>query len=202
MTRVVLITDTTRFRDIPERVAAIARAVPPGSIAMQIREKHLDGGPLLAFAGAIAAAAPGVPLWINDRVDIALAVGAAGVHLPERGMPVADARAVAAQLGRPLLVGVSRHAPDTGSGADVVQLGPIYDTPGKGPPLGPAVLGVRAKLPASTRLVAVGGIDTLDRAREAIAAGADAIAIIRAAWTCQDPAVTVPAFVAAATAPA
>jgi thiamine monophosphate synthase len=46
-------------------------------------------------------------------------------------------------------------------------------------------------------LVAVGGIDTLDRAREAIAAGADAIAIIRAAWTCKDPAVTVPAFVAA-----
>jgi thiamine-phosphate pyrophosphorylase len=201
VTRVVLITDTTRFRDIPERVAAIARAVPPGSIAIQIREKHLDGGPLLGFARAIAAAAPGVPLWINDRVDVALAIGAAGVHLPERGMPVADARAVAAQLGRPLLVGVSRHAPDPDSGADLVQLGPIYDTPGKGPPLGPSVLGVRGKLPASTTLVAVGGIDTLDRAREAIAAGADAIAIIRAAWTCKDPAVTVPAFVAAATAP-
>jgi thiamine-phosphate pyrophosphorylase len=201
VTRVVLITDTTRFPDIPERVAAIARAVPPGSIAIQIREKHLDGGPLLAFARAIAEAAPGVALWINDRVDVALAMGAAGVHLPERGMPVADARAVAAQLGRPLLVGVSRHAPDPDSGADLVQLGPIYDTPGKGPPLGPAVLGVRAKLPAWTTLVAVGGIDTLDRAREAIAAGADAIAITRAAWTCKDPAVTVPAFVAAATAP-
>jgi len=198
VTRVVLITDSSRFGDIPERVAAIAAAVPPGSIAIQVREKHLDGGPLLAFVRAIAAAAPGVPIWVNDRVDIALAANAAGVHLPERGMPVADARAVAAQLARPLLVGVSRHAPDVDSGADLVQLGPIYDTPGKGPPLGPAALGVRARLPATTRLVAVGGIDTLDRAREAIAAGADAIAIIRAAWTCKDPAVTVPAFVAAA----
>ena len=198
MTRVVLITDSSRFGDIPERVAAIAAAVPPGSIAIQVREKHLDGGPLLAFVRAIAAAAPGVPIWVNDRVDIALAARATGVHLPERGLPVADARAVAAQLGRPLLVGVSRHAPDVDSGADLVQLGPIYDTPGKGPPLGPSVLGVRARLPAATKLVAVGGIDTLDRAREAIAAGADAIAIIRAAWSCKDPAVTVPALVAAA----
>jgi thiamine-phosphate pyrophosphorylase len=198
VTRVVLITDTTRFRDIPERVAIIARAVPPGSIAIQVREKQMDGGPLLAFVRVLAAAAPGVPIWVNDRVDVALAAAATGVHLPEAGMPVADARAVAAKLGRPLLVGVSRHAPDVDTGADVVQLGPIYDTPGKGPPLGPSVLGVRAKLPASTRLVAVGGIDTLDRAREAIAAGADAIAIIRAAWSCKDPRVTVPAFVAAA----
>ena len=198
MIRVVLITDTTRFRDIPERVAIIARAVPQGSIAIQVREKHMDGGPLLALVRQLQAAAPGVPLWINDRVDVALAAGAAGVHLPERGMPVADARAVAAQLGRPLLVGVSRHAPDLETGADLVQLGPIYDTPGKGPLLGPAVLGVRARLPATTTLVAVGGITQIDHVREARAAGADAIALIRAAWSCKDPAVTVPAFVDAA----
>ena len=201
MPRVILITDRARFRDIPERVATIARAVPPGSIAIQVREKQLDGGPLLAFVRELAAAAPGVPMWVNDRADIALAAGATGVHLPERGMAIADARAVAAMLGRPLRVGVSRHSAEAAlaaASADVIQLGPIYDTPGKGPALGPAVLGVRARLPATTRLVAVGGIATLERARDAIAAGADAIAIIRAAWTCKDPAVTVPAFVAAA----
>lgn len=199
MIRVVLITDTTRFRDIPERVAVIARAVPPGSIAIQVREKQMDGGPLLAFVRQLQAAAPGVAMWINDRVDVALASGATGVHLPERGMPVADARAVAAQLGRSLRVGVSRHAPDVDSGADLVQLGPIYDTPGKGPALGTSVLGVRTRLPANTTLVAVGGITRLDQVHEVRAAGADAIALIRAAWSCKDPAVTVPAFVAAAT---
>jgi thiamine-phosphate pyrophosphorylase len=193
--RVVLITDTTRFRDIPERVAAIARSVPPGSIAIQVREKHMDGGPLLAFVRQLAAAAPGVALWVNDRVDVALAAGATGVHLPERGMPIADARAVAAQLGRPLQIGVSRHAPDVDTGADLIQLGPIYETPGKGPPLGPSVLGVRAKLPAATTLVAVGGITSLDQVREVRAAGADAVALIRAAW---DGAVSVPALVDAA----
>lgn len=194
---IVLITDSVRFPDIPTRLEAIARALPAGSFEVQVREKHMDGGALLAYVRDVMRAC-GAPVWVNDRVDVALAAGAAGVHLPERGMPVADARAVAAQLGRPLLVGVSRHSPDADMTADLVQLGPIYDTPGKGPALGTSVLGVRAKLPAATTLVAVGGITTLDHAREAIAAGADAIALIRAAWSCKDPSVTVPAFVAAA----
>jgi thiamine-phosphate pyrophosphorylase len=194
---IVLITDSQRYPDIPERVAAIARAVAPGSIAIQVREKHMDGGPLLAFVRQLAAAAPSVPIWVNDRVDVALAAGAAGVHLPERGIAVGDARAIAARLGRSLRVGVSRHAPDVDSGADLVQLGPIYDTPGKGPALGPAVLTVRTRLPATTTLVAVGGIMHPDQAREVRAAGADAIALIRAAWDCQDPTVTIAAFVEA-----
>jgi thiamine-phosphate pyrophosphorylase len=192
--RVVLITDRTRFRDIAERVAAIVRAVPPGSITIQVREKDTDGGPLLAFVRQLQDAAPGVPLWVNDRVDVALAADVAGVHLPEHGLSIEDARAVAGAAGRPLSIGVSRHTV-TGAlradGADLVQLGPIYETPGKGPRLGPAALAVRAELPPATRLVAVGGIDTPERAREAIAAGADAIAVIRAAWTAPDPAAAI-----------
>jgi thiamine-phosphate pyrophosphorylase len=198
--RVVLITDRSRFRDIPERVAAIARAVPPGSIALQVREKDTDGGPLLLFVRELQAAAPNVPIWINDRIDVALAADVAGVHLPERGLSIEDARAVAGAADRPLSIGVSRHTVESAlrsTSADLIQLGPIYETPGKGPRLGPAALGVRAQLPATTKLVAVGGIDTPERAREAIAAGADAIAIIRAAWTCSDPAATVAEFVEA-----
>jgi thiamine-phosphate pyrophosphorylase len=175
---IVLITDSVRFPDIVDRVAAIARAVPPEAIAIQVREKQMDGAPLLALVRAVMAAAPGVAVWVNDRVDVALAARAFGVHLPERGMTVADARALAPALR----IGVSRHAPMVVD-ADVVQLGPIFETPGKGPPLGTGVLGVRAQLPRTTRLVAVGGIDSIERAREAIAAGADDVAVIRAAWT-------------------
>ena len=199
--RVVLITDRTRYSDIPERVAAIARAVPPGSIAIQVREKDTDGGPLLAFVRQLQAAAPDVPIWINDRVDLALAADVAGVHLPERGLSIDDARAIAGAADRPLSIGVSRHTVMSAlrsTGADLIQLGPIYETPGKGPRLGPAALAVRAELPPTTKLVAVGGIDTPERAREAITAGADAVAVIRAAWTAPDPAEAIGAIVEAA----
>jgi thiamine-phosphate pyrophosphorylase len=157
--------------------AAIARMLdgtPPGAIAIQVREKDLDGGPLLALARA--AIACGAPVLVNDRLDVALAAGAAGVHLPERGLALADARAIAPGL----VIGCSRHAIDgLRVAADLVHLGPIWPTPGKSDPLGPDVLAAAT----SAHLVAVGGIDTPERAQSARAAGADAIAVIRAAWT-------------------
>jgi len=117
------------------------------------------------------------------------------VHLPERGLAIAEARAV----GGVLQVGCSRHSAEAAAaaareGADLVQLGPIWATPGKGEPLGPGALGVRL---GSARLVAVGGIDSPERARAAIAAGADAVAVIRAAWDCDDPPAAVAALVRA-----
>jgi thiamine-phosphate pyrophosphorylase len=175
---IIAITDSVRFPDIVPRVAALARAVPRDAFAIQVREKQMDGGPLLALVRAVMAAAPGVAVWVNDRIDVALAAGAYGVQLPERSVSIEDARRLAPQLR----IGVSRHAPVTVD-ADVVQLGPIFDTPGKGPPLGTSALAVRATLAPTTRLVAVGGIDSLDRARAVIAAGADDVAVIRAAWT-------------------
>lgn len=190
--RVVVITDRgLATGSIPGRLAAILARVPRGSVAIQIREKDLDGGPLLRLARDLLAVArpAGAPVWINDRVDLALIAGADGVHLPETGLAIADARAVA--RGRTLAIGASRHTEAgvlaaAADGADVVQLGPIFATPGK-QAVGPAILGVRARLPATTRLVAVGGIDSPERAREAVAAGADAVAVIRAAWTAADP---------------
>ena len=177
MIRAVAITDRRRFPDIVPRVAEIVRAVPRGAVAIQIREKDLDGGALLALArDVIAVARPaGAPVWINDRVDVALAAGADGVHLPERGMAIADARALAA--GR-LAIGGSRHSAEAAraTGADWVQLGPIFETPGKGPPLGIAAL-------ADSGAIAVGGIDSAERAEACARAGAEAVAVIRAAWT-------------------
>ena len=189
--RVVVVTDG-RANPIA-RLAAIVRAAPAGSVAIQVREKALDGGPLYALVRDVIAL--GAPVWVNDRVDVARAAGAHGVHLPERGLAIADARAV----GGTLQVGCSRHSAEAAvaaaqGGADLVQLGPIWATPGKGEPLGPEVLGARL---GGARLVAVGGIDTPARARAAIAAGADAVAVVRAAWESDDPAAAVAALVRA-----
>lgn len=202
--RAVVITDRriTGIEAITPRVAAILAAVPRGSVLIQIREKDLDGGPLLQLARDVLAVArpAGAPVWLNDRVDVALAAGADGVHLPEHGLALADARTIATTVGRPLALGVSRHTPDAAraaahDGADLVQLGPIWATPHKGAPLGTDALAVRAELPPSARLVAVGGIDGPERARQAAAAGADAVALIRAAWNAADPGATLAAIV-------
>lgn len=189
MIRVVAITDRRLCGDIAARVGAILAAVPRGSVAIQIREKDLDGGALLALARElIAVARPlGAPVFVNDRVDVALIAGADGVHLPERGMPIADARQIAPRLR----IACSRHdaAGVSAADAELVQYGPIWATPGKGAPIGPEALAVtsRARLvaidsPQRARLVAVGGIDSPERARLAARAGADAVAVIRAAW--------------------
>jgi thiamine-phosphate pyrophosphorylase len=158
-------------------------------VLIQIREKDLDGGPLLRLVRDVVSVArpAGAPVWVNDRVDVALVAGADGVHLPERGLSIADARAAVNAVGHTLAIGGSRHTPASviaagHEGAALVQFGPIWATPGKGEPLGADALAVRRELPFGTRLVAVGGIDGPARARHAALAGADAVALIRAAW--------------------
>lgn len=166
--------------------AAVARVAAP-DVLVQVREKDLDGGPLLALVRAALAA--GARVAVNDRLDVALAAGAHGVHLPERGLPVAVAVALArGRAAAGFLVGASRHTVDGAraageAGAALVQLGPIWPTPGKPDALGLAALtAARAALPARARLVAVGGIVDPDTAARARAAGADATAAIRAMW--------------------
>jgi thiamine-phosphate pyrophosphorylase len=186
---VVLITDRSLAKDLPARIAAILAGVPVGSVAIQIREKDLDGAALLVLAREIVAL--GAPVWVNDRVDIAMLAGAHGVHLPERGLPIADVRAMTYTL-----IGVSRHsaAAAIACDADVVQLGPIFETPGKRAIGLEPLAEVRAARTGT--LVAVGGIDSEERASLAAAAGADAVAVIRAAWTATDPVATVRALIA------
>jgi thiamine-phosphate pyrophosphorylase len=179
--RVVAITDRARMGDgwPDDFAAAIERAVhgcPPGSVLVQVREKDLDGQRLLDL---IRAARRIARVIVNDRVDVALAAEAIAVHLPEDGISVADARSLFKGT-----IGVSRHTTDglADTGADLVHLGPIWTTPSK--PDVPALgLGALAASHGSAKLVAVGGIDTPDKAREAARAGADAVAVIRAAWT-------------------
>lgn len=189
MPEIVLITDRTLAADLPARIAAIIAGTPPGSVAIQIREKDLDGAALLALAREIVAF--GAPVWVNDRVDIAMLAGARGVHLPERGLPIADVRAMT-----DLLIGASRHsaAAAIACDADVVQLGPIFETPGKRAIGLDPLAEVRAARAGT--LVAVGGIDSEERASLAVAAGADAVAVIRVAWTASDPVAAVRALIA------
>jgi thiamine-phosphate pyrophosphorylase len=185
---VVVITDRRLCSDLPARVAALS-AIP--GIAFQVREKDLDGAALLELARAIVTAANGAPVWINDRVDVAVLAGATGVHVPETGMPIAEARRIAPSLK----IGASRHSAAAAreaadAGADVVQLGPMFATPGK-TPIERAAFAI--ELGAST-LVAVGGIVGPDEARAAIRAGADAVAVIRAAWSGADPVAAIAAI--------
>jgi thiamine-phosphate pyrophosphorylase len=203
--RLVLVTDPrVRPDELVARVAAVVAAVPAGHVIVQVRDRGMDGGPLLALVRSIQAT--GAVVWVNDRLDVALAAGAAGVHLPERGLGVVVARRAASITGVGLAIGCSRHAAASASEVDaaehpaLIQLGPIWPTPSKAgviEPLGPAVLAVRGTLSDRVHLVAVGGVVSAERAREAAAAGADAIAVIRAIWTADDPAAVAAALIAA-----
>jgi thiamine-phosphate pyrophosphorylase len=130
-----LITDRRLAPDLAVRVAAALMGIQPGSVAIHLREKDLGGAALLVLARALAAVcrARGQLLLVNDRLDVALAAGAHGVHLPAAGVPVADARRL---LCPAALVGVSCHSVADvrrarDAGASFATFGPVFDTPSK-----------------------------------------------------------------------
>jgi thiamine-phosphate pyrophosphorylase len=146
--------------------------------------------------------AAGVALYINDRVDVALAVGADGVHLGHASLAPADAAGVAAGVQPPIAIAVSAHAATDLAALDrstrariaFAVLGPINDTPSKrafGPPVGLGAL--RAAAGLGVPLVAIGGLSPTDVA-PVRAAGAAGVACIRAILGAPDPAASVGAF--------
>lgn len=157
-----------------------------GAPLIQLRAKHTAAQEFYEQAkAAVAVAAPwGVQLLINDRVDIALAVGAHGVHLGQDDMPPDAARKL---LGPDAVIGYSTHNIEQAIAAtklpiDYVALGPIFATSTKSdtaPTVG--LDGLRAVREAIGEfpLVAIGGI-TRENAREVIQAGADSVAVISA----------------------
>ncbi len=175
--RVVAITDRRLMGDTPDAFgAAIERATrgcPPGSVLVQVREKDLDAAALIEL---VRVARRSSRVSVNDRIDVAMAAGALAVHLPEDGLSVPDARALFSGV-----IGVSRHAADATTGADLIQLGPIWATPSK-PGATPLGLDALRAPHGAAKLVAVGGIDSPERAHAAARAGADAVAVIRGAW--------------------
>ena len=160
-----LITDR---RQVPggDLLSAVRRALRGGVRAVQLREKDLCARELLPLAREMRTLTSefGARLLINDRLDVALAAGADGVHLGGASLPVAEARAI---LGPKILIGVSTHHQEEISlaardGADFVTFGPVYFTASKapyGPPVGLDALG-EACADAPLPVFALGGVNT------------------------------------------
>ena len=186
-----LVTDRKLFPDTAGLLAAIGSALAGGLKAVQLREKDLATGELLDLAYRMRdlTSQYGARLFINDRLDIAISVGADGVHLGHESMPVRAAKKVSE--GR-LAVAVSTHSvlqakQAEAEGADFITLGPVFDTASKrqyGRPVGTEVLKEAAST-LSIPVLAIGGI-TPNRVAEVMSNGASGIALISAILTADD----------------
>ena len=195
--RLYLITDRAASPRPP--VEVVEECLGAGLRAVQLREKDLEVRALLALAAPLCEATRhhGARLLINDRADVALAVGADGVQRTYASLPVAALRGITPPG---FLIGASAHSTAeareaAAQGADFVVFGPVYDTPSKrryGSPQGLAAL--EAAATASTRpVLAVGGI-TPERVPEVCAAGAAGVAVIGAIYGAARPADATKAF--------
>jgi thiamine-phosphate pyrophosphorylase len=148
-----------------ERFARVLERLAGAPVSVELRETSGTDLEKLALARASRERlGPGVPIYVHRRFDIALAAGSSGVHLPANGLPLSRVRA---QTPRGFRIGVSTHSPKEAreaiaEGADVVVIGPIFDTPSKrafGAPLGASAL---AALPPAAshgcEVYAIGGI--------------------------------------------
>jgi len=168
------ITDRAQLNDPSALLDCIARQIEAGVEMIQLRERDLPTRQL--FDLAAKAVALGSKILVNDRIDVALAAGAAGVHL--RGNAIAPSR-IRAIAPPDFLIGVSCHTVDEvrraeEEGASFAVLAPIYATPGKGPALGLVPLQTAARSVAIP-VLALGGI-TEARLAECLSAGAAGIA--------------------------
>jgi thiamine-phosphate pyrophosphorylase len=161
------------------------RALRGGADVIQLRDKCLSGLDLYRLGSDLAAIAhqKGALLIVNDRLDIALACGADGVHLGQDDMPVKEARRLAPQG---FIIGASVGSVEGAraaerDGADYVGLGPIFPTQSKDDAGEACGLGLlrEVKSKISIPVVAIGGIGA-GNATDVIAAGADGIAVISA----------------------
>ena len=176
----VLVDETNDLELLP----ALAEA---GVDGFQVRAKRLNDADLLDLTRRVLAFAGPTTVVVNDRVDIALLTGAAGVHLGADDLPIDEARRLAPGL---LIGGTCRDATSASAaraaGADYVGFGPIYGTDSKNglpTPLGADAVAVAAKL---LPIVGIGGINGRNAA-DVYAAGAHGVAVISGVWATPDP---------------
>ena len=172
----------------------VKRLVAGGATIIQLREKSMAAGDFYdeAKAAVDIARKAGIRLIINDRVDIALALGADGVHLGQDDLPVEAARAL---LGPDAIIGLSTHNMQQAEKAlklpvNYIALGPIFTTGTKSnpaPEVGLSRLQQISKVLDGIPLVAIGGI-TPKNATDVIASGANSVAQI--SFLLSDPAAT------------
>lgn len=165
----------------------VAAAVRGGVTCVQLREKQASTREFVAEARAIktllATQERHIPLIINDRLDVALAVGADGVHLGQSDMELCDARRIA---GANFIIGISVESvadamAAAAAGADYLGISPVFATATKtdtAPPIGlEGIRAIRAAVPLP--LVGIGGINQ-DNASAVLQAGADGVAVVSA----------------------
>jgi thiamine-phosphate pyrophosphorylase len=190
--RLTLVTDRTQTRG-RDLVVVVAECLAAGLPAVQVREKDLGAADLAFLCRRLLGPVRdvGAALVVNDRADVALAVGADGVQRTGTSLPVDDIRAIS---GGRLRVGASVHSLEDAldaelKGADWVTFGPVYETPSKrpyGPPQGLDRLAAVART-LRVPVVAIGGI-TPERVREVRSAGARGVAVISGVLAADDPA--------------
>lgn len=171
----------------------IVRESAAGGVTMvQLREKDAGTREFLdrAFVLRQAASDLGIPLIINDRVDIALACRADGVHLGQEDMHCSIARRIA---GKEMIIGVSVSTAEEAleaeaDGADYLGVGPLFATPTKADALPATGLGVLRTIRRTVRipLVGIGGINSIN-AGDVIRAGADGVAVVSAIIASPNP---------------
>lgn len=172
----------------------VARLIEGGAAFIQLREKHLSPREFYREAedALKVARARSAKLIINDRADIALAIGADGVHLGQDDMPPEAARAL---LGEGAVIGFSTHSVEQAIAAarlplDYIAVGPVFATTSKEKP--DPVVGleglrrVREAVGVSVKLVAIGGV-TRENAPSVLAVSADSVAVISALLGREDP---------------
>jgi thiamine-phosphate pyrophosphorylase len=211
--RLYLITDrhVVKSGDLISACEAALSATPPGVVALQLREKDLPARELYELARRLReiCTRAGAPLIVNDRVDVAIAADADGVHLPFDSIGVSMARKL---LGAERLIGVSGHSPPdvagaAREGADFAVFGPVFDPlskPAAGPAWGAKGLGAACGAGAIP-VFALGGM-TPERTRELFSSSDPAarpagVASIGAIFAADSPALATAAMLSAMDAP-
>lgn len=184
--RLVAITDNVRDGQAG-LIARASAAVHGGATCVQLRLKDVAARDLVSIARELVRAI-GVPVLVNDRTDVAIAAGAAGVHLGVDDMPVSAARLIAPEG---FIIGTSVGSDDDvplSAGADYVGIGPVFATSSKHDAGAPIGLDEFTRLSVATGIpaVAIGGI-TSANARSAIEAGAVGVAVISSVFGASDP---------------
>lgn len=161
-------------------------------VALHLRGQRTDGATLYALARTLLphARRTGTHLFVNDRIDVALALGVDGVHVGHRSLGVRVARAL---LGPDVWLGASAHDVEQASaageeGADYAFLGTIFETPTHPGLAGMGLEGftVTVRRLGSLPVVGIGGIDPA-RAPDVLATGAYGVAVLRGVWDARDP---------------
>lgn len=174
---------------VSERLALLPELAAAGVDGFQVRAKGLPDPDALGLAELVVRSVRpvGAIVVVNDRVDIALASGADGVHLGAEDLPVATARRVAPGL----LIGGTCRDPEgvaraADEGADYCGFGPVATTTSKDGLPAPRGVDAIGRAAGDLPLVAIGGVD-VEVARDARAAGAHGVAVIGAIWRDPDP---------------